>query len=138
MANKNNDKKKVLVPRNRDFSNLVFAQDVTEFAELETVCPPALPVSCFLGTIVASLEKAGYKVISAAVQADPTASKAKSFKSWLVKAEVSDAARYALQMQDDNTGNNDWDNAHWVATWSKGYTPDVKTVIRFNTGGWRK
>jgi hypothetical protein len=135
MPNNNN---KVLVPRNRDFSNYVLADDVTEFAELDVACPPALPASVYVSTIVATLEKAGYKIIAAAVSKNPTSSKAKAFKAWLNKANVSDEARYALLMQDDEMGNSDYDNAHWIASWSKGYCPCVKTVIRFNTGSWRK
>ena len=134
---------KVLVPRNRSFSDLLFAADVTEFAELDTITPPSLPVSAFVSTIVAKLEKAGYKHIAKSMQ-EPTSPKTRMFRTWIKDAKLSDEERYALATM------NDEDETRWDVGQSfvkleevedeggvRCYECNLERVVRVNVGLWR-
>ena len=135
---KNNDK--ILVPRNRDFSNLLFAQDVTEFAEMDTAIPPSLPIGIYTNTIVAKLLAAGYKHIAKSME-NPTSSKTRMFRTWIKDAKLTEAERYALATM------NDEDESRWQVgqlfvrlDFEEGvgcYDCNLERIVRVNVGLWR-
>ena len=139
--NKNNDKKKVLVPRDRSFSNLLFAADVTEFAELDTAAvPPSLPIGIYTNTIVAKLLAAGYKHIAKSME-EPTTSKTRMFRTWIKDAKLTEEEKYALATM------NDEDESRWqvgqlfvrldVEEGVGSYDCDLERIVRVNVGLWR-
>ena len=136
---KNNDK--ILVPRNRDFSNLVLAEDVTAFAELETAQPPTLPVSAYTNTIVQALEAAGYKFIAASMK-QPKADKMRVFKSYLDKADLSDDVRYSMAMMEPEYETRYEFYKDMVSVWFRdgigAYVCTLDQMVKFQTGIWRK
>lgn len=136
---KNNDK--ILVPRNRDFSNLLFAQDVTEFAELVTAQPPTLPVNAYTNTIVQALEAAGYKFIAASMK-QPKADKVRVFKDYLDKADLNDDVRYSMAMMQPEYETRYQFYKDMVSVWFRdgigAYVCTLDQVVKFQTGIWRK
>lgn len=136
---KNNDK--ILVPRNRDFSNLLFAQDVTEFAELVTAQPPTLPVNAYTASIVEALEAAGYKFIAASMK-QPKADKMRVFASYLDKADLSDDVRYSMAMMEPEYETRYEFYKDMVSVWFRDgigvYVCTLDQMVKFQTGIWRK
>jgi hypothetical protein len=134
---------KVLVPRNRSFSDLLFAADVTEFAELDTITPPSLPVSAFVSTIVAKLEKAGYKHIARSME-EPSSSKTRMFRTWLRDAHLTEEERYALATMNDEDETR-WDVGQLFVKLQEVedeggvhcYECNLERVVRVNVGLWR-
>ena len=137
-----NNNGKTLVPRNRDFSNFVFADDLTEFAELETAQPPTLPVSAYTGVIVAKLQAAGYNIIAQSMK-DPRPVKIRIFETYLTKADLNDDVRYSMAMMQPDEDCSRYEMYKGMTSPCKydgigAYVCNLDQVVKFHTGIWRK
>ena len=134
---------KVLIPRDRSFSNMLFAADVTEHAELDTVTPPSLPIGVYTNAIVAKLQKAGYKHIARSME-EPSSSKTRMFRTWLRDAHLTEEERYALATMNDEDETR-WDVGQLFVKLQEVedeggvhcYECNLERVVRVNVGLWR-